>query len=487
MEEEIKKPHRWRGGGVLILAAVVVLLASGGWILFGWNQFYLELMLNGESAIDLDYGQVYQEPGCAAILRGTRLLNDGVQLDVPVEADFEVESSRVGKTVITYRAAFLSLEASARRVVRILDTVCPVITLTPDPEEMEPAAQYTEAGYTAWDNVDGDITDRVKRTEEDETIIYAVVDSSGNPTYVERHVKLLDTQAPEILLSGGDEVFIPLGQDFKDPGVTAWDRREGDLTDRIVTVTEGTLSRYRMGEMCIDYSVSDSSGNAANVRRVVHTVPATPPLVVFPREKTIYLTFDDGPCPDTVRLLDVLKQYNVKATFFAVDTGYPELLRRIVQEGHSLGIHTCSHNYRRIYADADSFFADILGMQDVIQEATGVQTWLLRFPGGSSNTISNFSHGIMTELTQMVEDAGFCYFDWNVDSEDAGGAHTAARVLANVKKGIEECPISIVLQHDIHPYSVDAVESILQWGLENGYQFLPLDTSSPGMHHPVMN
>ena len=93
----------------------------------------------------------------------------------------------------------------------------------------------------------------------------------------------------------------------------------------------------------------------------------------------------------------------------------------------------------------------------------------------------------MTKLTWAVRDAGFQYFDWNVDSEDAGGATTKAKVRDNVIRGIQEVGTAMVLQHDIHPYSVAAVEEILLWGLKHGYQFAPICESSPGFHHDVMN
>ena len=93
----------------------------------------------------------------------------------------------------------------------------------------------------------------------------------------------------------------------------------------------------------------------------------------------------------------------------------------------------------------------------------------------------------MTFLTEAVQDAGFRYFDWNVDSDDAGMAHKRKTVFDNVVKGVSEAGIAVVLQHDIHAYSVDAVAEILQWGTENGYRFLPLEPDSPPMHHGLNN
>ena len=112
----------------------------------------------------------------------------------------------------------------------------------------------------------------------------------------------------------------------------------------------------------------------------------------------------------------------------------------------------------------------------------------MRFPGGSSNEVSRRTCvGIMTYLTGAVQAAGFQYFDWNVYSGDAGSTTDTAQVAQNVIQGIQEQPVSLVLQHDIHRYSVDAVETILKFGTQNGYRFLALDMSSPAFHHDLNN
>lgn len=206
-------------------------------------------------------------------------------------------------------------------------------------------------------------------------------------------------------------------------------------------------------------------------------------------EKVIYLTFDDGPGPYTERLLDVLAQHNAHATFFLVNTGYrmDALLNRMVQEGHGVGIHSLSHDFRVIYSSEEAFWADLRGMQELIREKTGVETNLMRFPGGSSNTISRRSQGIMSRLTRQVTEAGFCYFDWNVDSGDAWGCADEEAIYRNVIGGIRGKTTAVVLQHDIHAHSVRVVERILQWGEANGYRFLALTADSPCCHHRVQN
>ena len=162
-------------------------------------------------------------------------------------------------------------------------------------------------------------------------------------------------------------------------------------------------------------------------------------------------------------------------------------MKRIVDEGHAIAIHCTEHEYQKIYASEDAYFSDMENMQNIIFEHTGVKTQLVRFPGGSSNTVSRFNPGIMTRLTKALRARGYQYYDWNVDSNDAGGATTADKVYENVVNGCKNRRVSVVLQHDVKKYSVEAVERIILWGLENGYTFLPLDLTSPHAHHGVNN
>ena len=207
-------------------------------------------------------------------------------------------------------------------------------------------------------------------------------------------------------------------------------------------------------------------------------------------EKVIYLTFDDGPSIYTPQLLRVLDRYGAKATFFLVDTGYctDELLHSMVRSGHSIGLHSKSHDFEAIYSSEDSFWQDLYAMQELIRQKTGVNTRLMRFPGGSSNTVSRrYNLGIMSRLVEAVEDAGFYYVDWNVDSGDAAGCRDTEQIYRNVISGILENDCPIVLQHDVLGSSVGAVEQILIWGREHGYRFCALNEHSPVCHHRLQN
>ena len=126
-------------------------------------------------------------------------------------------------------------------------------------------------------------------------------------------------------------------------------------------------------------------------------------------------------------------------------------------------------------------------MQEIITGFTGKKPMLVRFPGGTSNTVSKFNPGIMTRLTKALTEKGFRYCDWNVDSKDAGGAKTEEEVFNNVIKGIGKKSYSIVLQHDTQGFSVRAVEKIIVWGIVNGYSFWNLTDGASVIHHGAKN
>lgn len=307
-----------------------------------------------------------------------------------------------------------------------------------------------------------------------------------------RRVQVVDTECPEIKLIGAQYYTMNVGQPYAELGCTATDNYDGDLSDQ-VQVT-GKLDRFTPGEYELTYTVTDSFKNTASVKRTVcveewNINDGDIPFVGEPNGKVIYLTFDDGPSQYTPKLLDVLKKYNVKATFFVVNTAYIGTVKRIASEGHTLALHTATHVYKDIYASEDAYFKDLQTIQRIVRDLTGRECTIIRFPGGSSNKSSSFNPGIMTRLTKLVEEKGYTYFDWTIDSKDTGGAKTPEAVCQNVISGVlnEKRDYSIVLQHDIKSYSVDAVEAIILWGLANGYTFLPMDVNTPVYHHTVRN
>ncbi len=439
----------------------------------------LELSLEGEKEITLEWGTEFADPGAKAMYYLSDGILSGVHLEVKTQG--EVDTRKLGTYVLTYTTAFEGCTASLERKVHIVDTTPPEIVLVTDPGSFtQPGGTYKEEGYTAMDACDGDLTQKVQREETEGKVVYTVTDASGNTARVEREIVYGDLVPPVIQLQGAEHIVMNAGESFPEPGYTATDNCDGDLTGSVVV---SGLDRYIAGTYTVTYTVTDSYGNTAQATRTVTVNPIRQPDVVVPGGKTIYLTFDDGPGGHTQRLLDILEKYNVKATFFVVGaygTAYMDLLPQMHAAGHAIGMHSVSHNYDQIYASEESFFADLYAMQQVIYDYTGFRSTLMRFPGGSSNQVSDTS---MKRLVQAVTDQGFQYFDWNVSSGDAGETTEADEVFQNVINGVSGRNTSVVLQHDIKGYSVDAVERIIVWGLANGYTFLPLTPESPGAHH----
>ena len=477
---------------ILLILGIPVFLAVAIYVsAFLISSFQLDLTILGEQEVTVEYGDHYADAGAEACFSGTYLLKNGKEVSVNTLSN--VDESKPGTYHIRYDASFLIWSACGERIVHIVDTQKPEITLRSDPDQITlPGEPYAEEGFTARDNFDGDITDRVIRTQVGSVVTYWVSDSSGNTAEVTREIIYHDPLPPELVLLGESSVTITEGDAYQDPGFVATDNCDGDISGRVVVT--GTVDTNAAGTYTIQYYVEDSYGNCASAVRTV-TVNAKPQAsvgssvqqTVVPDGKVIYLTFDDGPGPYTDQLLDVLAQYDVKATFFVVDSGYSDAMQRIVREGHSIGIHSTTHEYKSIYSSEDAFFEDLEQMQSIIQNTTGVTTYLMRFPGGSSNTVSSFNPGVMTRLTAEVEARGYRSFAWTVSSGEAGETTSTDRVFENVVNGVGKRNVSIVLQHDIKSYSVAAVEKIIQWGLDNGYSFLPLDMTSPTAHHGVNN
>ena len=366
----------------------------------------------------------------------------------------------------------------------------PVLTLSGNGSiDVEIGGGYTEIGYCAEDIFGNDLTDRVEAAIDGDYLVYSVSDALGNTATAARNITYVDTTPPDIILTEGDEIHLEAGVDFVDPGFAAIDNGDGEVTADVQV--SGTVEKYKLGTYNITYTVTDSKGNTGTVIRKVIRDAVQLPETVNPGDKVIYLTFDDGPGAYTEKLLDILDQYGVKVTFFvtAQFTDYLDLLREEADRGHTVAIHSYTHDFA-IYSSEQAYFDDLYAMQDLIRAQTGEESTLVRFPGGSSNTVSmDYSYGIMTTLAADLEAMGYQYFDWNVSSGDAGNTTDTDVVFQNVIAEIMENgdEPNVVLQHDIKDFSVDAVEQIIVWGLENGYTFLPLDSTSPTVHHGINN
>lgn len=201
----------------------------------------------------------------------------------------------------------------------------------------------------------------------------------------------------------------------------------------------------------------------------------------------VYLTFDDGPSIYTNDILDILDSYNVKATFFVVgkeETNAEEALQRIVDEGHTLGMHSYSHKYKELYESMDSFTQDFARIRDSIYQATGEESVCYRFPGGSSNTVSEID---MHDFIDYLDSQGVEYYDWNVSSGDGGSMKLSTdTLLENCTKDIDTRDTSIILLHDSaeKPTTVEALPDIIENILARpDTVILPITENTRPIHH----
>ncbi|MBQ9965237.1 MAG: polysaccharide deacetylase [Clostridia bacterium] len=206
-------------------------------------------------------------------------------------------------------------------------------------------------------------------------------------------------------------------------------------------------------------------------------------------KKVCYLTFDDGPSKNTLKIIDILDAYGIKATFFVTCTGKTEYIKNIQKSGNAIGLHTASHNYSKIYKSEKAYFADLNSVSAAVEKYAGIKSTIIRFPGGSSNSISkNYSKNLMKKLAKSVEKKGYDYFDWNVDSGDASKARpTASYIMSRMKSAVGSQDKICVLMHDsaAKTGTVDALPQMIEWLVSKGYRFEVLTNESPTFHHGI--
>ena len=190
-------------------------------------------------------------------------------------------------------------------------------------------------------------------------------------------------------------------------------------------------------------------------------------------EKVVYLTFDDGPSKNTQRVLDILAEYDAKATFFITgqQPEYFSMIKTAYDAGHTIGLHSYIHEYDQVYASVDAYFKDLEKIGELAKEQIGFVPCYIRFPGGASNTVSRkYTEGIMTELTEKVLEKGYQYYDWNISSGD-GSKATKEEIIKQSET--DEYDHVMILFHDAatKDTTVEALPDILKYYQDKGYEF----------------
>ena len=206
--------------------------------------------------------------------------------------------------------------------------------------------------------------------------------------------------------------------------------------------------------------------------------------------KKIYFTFDDGPSIYTDRILDIFDSYGLKATFFVLakdDETSLKAYKRIVDEGHTLALHSYSHRYNELYASLDSFKEDVSKLQEYLYDITGIWCRIYRFPGGSSNRVSKVP---MSECIDYVNGAGITYFDWNISSEDAvaGRMLSVDTIVRNCTVSLDKYDECVILMHDsaLRKSTVDALVPLIEYLNSRGdCEILPITEDTVPVQHTL--
>lgn len=476
IEKEIKKANHFPYKTLLLVLLLVVII--------GIITVYLltpKITLNGSSKIEISYHDEYVEKGAKAKYFNKDLTNK-------IKTTSTIKKGKVGTYEVVYKVKNVFLTATKKRIVKLVDKEKPVITLDGGEDvNICPTAEFKELGYKASDDYDGDITKNVTIKKESDKWIYTVKDSSKNKTEVIRKINKVDKEKPVITLKGTETMYLGIDEEFTEPGYTASDNCSGNLTDK-VKVT-GTVKAKVEGTYTLKYEVEDDGGNKASVERKVIISKRTDPNSGVIKTGSIYLTFDDGPSSVTTpTILDILKEESIKATFFVTNNGPDGLIKRMYDEGHTVALHTASHTYSIVYKSDESYFNDLKIVSDRVKRITGQTSKIVRFPGGSSNTISRrYSNKIMTRLSEALLNQGYRYYDWNVDSNDAYTSKSKEAVYKCVTSNLSKSRANIVLMHDIKTWTRDALRDIIRYGKENGYTFERIDMDTHMVRQHINN
>ena len=391
----------------------------------------------------------------------------------------------------TYTIVYTALDKSYEIEVNVVDTIAPTFD-TIDSETDETFALNAE---DLVENIVDETQTTVKFKEEysfdtegNYEFIIVVSDEANNTTEKPVKVKIYkDDEAP--VISGDKAVTKYVGSSFDAmSGMSVKDNRDENAKLEVIS---NNVDMKKAGTYQVEYEASDRSGNKSTFKKEVTVKEPVVDKDYYSGENIVYLTFDDGPSYNTGKILNILDQYNIKATFFVA--GYSSTHRNYIKEaydkGHTIALHTYSHEYSDVYRSVDAYFNDLQKISDVVYNLTGYRSPYVRFPGGSSNTISrNYCSGIMTTLTQEVRARGYQYYDWNVSSADASGSNVSTSKIISSSTSAASGEL-MILFHDTYgkDTTAAALSSIIEYYLNRGFTFKAIDASTPGFHHGVNN
>lgn len=253
----------------------------------------------------------------------------------------------------------------------------------------------------------------------------------------------------------------------------------------VLTIDDSKLDLKKVGQYKVVYVAKDFSGNESKKEVIIQMIDKT-----AKDEKVVYLTFDDGPSRHTPEVLEILEKYDCKASFFitGMNPNYRKYIKIAHDQGHTIGLHTYSHNYSQVYSSVDVYFDDLNKIGQLAKDYIGYVPKYIRFPGGSSNTISRkYTPKIMTKITKMVENQGYSYYDWNAENGDGYSKMSKSEMIRRATMSKEKK--IMILMHDANgkQNTVDILPTVIEHYQKQGYTFKAIDDSSIVPHQHVNN
>lgn len=475
-----RKHRRLTRKGKITIAALVLCT-----IIAGSTIFYFKtrpLIVFYHRAINVEINTAFDPYAQIKKIRQGKM--DEVQADTS-----QIDLKKLGQ----YQALYHYHDHTYTLKIKVVDTTPPIFETQPGETDCGVPVDPTTLIKNVQDatKTSARLKKKYHFDKEGEMEVTVVVsDESGNESEQNVKVKVLpkDTEAPVITA----EKVITLQQGATFNPLESVEIKDNQDPHPAMEMIKNEVDTSKLGSYEVVINGKDRSGNESTFKQTIQIVEK----ISIGSEKSnghniVYLTFDDGPSYNTPKILDILDHYQIKATFFVTGNSpdYNDNILRAYQSGHTIGLHTYSHDYEKIYQSKTAYFKDLNQIGQMVEEIIGFRPHYIRFPGGSSNTVSkNYQKNIMTELSQDVIDRGYQYYDWNVTSSDADGNNIDVDEIIS-SSTIYDSGNLIILMHDGRgkDTTVEALPQIIEYYQNLGFRFSAITDESYTCHHHINN
>lgn len=399
--------------------------------------------------------------------------------DVQIDAS-DVKINQLGE----YSVVYSFKDKKTHLKVKVIDSTAPKVSV----KDLKIAQNQTVIPNDLISKIDDDTKTTVSFEKNydfskvgKKEVNIVVEDEGHNKTIASTTIEVVKDVTPPTIIASSFHISLNEKVDLKDY-VSIKD--DYDSQPKLTVQADG-FQTSQIGDYQVKYIAEDSAKNRSEKTITVHVQDKT-----AQQEKVVYLTFDDGPSLNTPKVLDILAKYNCKATFFVtgMNKNYRDYIAIANSQGHTIGLHTYSHKYNKLYQSVDNYFSDLDKIGQVVKEQIGYVPKYIRFPGGSSNTVSKkYNKGIMTKLSKMVIEKGYKYYDWNAENGDGYSQMSKSEMIRRATSSSKN--EIMILMHDANgkQSTVDILPDVIKYYQNRGYQFNAIDEATKGFHQPINN